>query len=149
MYCQWGSLSWMSLGTEVHSRPKIKLVYSYHHKRYWKDGLFLVPNFYLYSQIRPKMEYCCHICAGATQPSPSSLDKSNYVALWIMNYFPPCNPFSTDETLVASNYSITINIPNVQTSYIPYFHQLWPSQLGPAMPCTQRQLILIPFVLLS
>lgn len=40
----------------------------------------------------------------------------------VINYFPPCNTFPTDQTLLAFRYSVVISMANVQTSYISYFH---------------------------
>ena len=44
----------------------------------FRSKRFLTPAAILYlykSQIRPRMEYCCHIWAGASQQSLSSLDR--------------------------------------------------------------------------
>lgn len=51
---------------------------------------------------------------------PASTEfKTDYAALWVMNDFPPCNPYSKDETLLATRYSIALTMTDVQTSYIP------------------------------
>ena len=45
---------------------------------FFRSKRFLTPAAILYlykSQIRPRMEYCCHIWAGASQQSLSSLDR--------------------------------------------------------------------------
>lgn len=44
--------------------------------------------------------------------------KSIHAALWVMNYFQPYNPFYTDETMVASCYSVIISMADVQVNYI-------------------------------
>lgn len=73
---------------------------------------------YLSKEIdqRPRMAYCCHIWASTAQSSLSSLKfkeftefKSIYAALWVINYFPTCNSYHTDETMLASHYSVAIN----------------------------------------
>merc|ERR1712148_109025 len=45
---------------------------------FFRSKKYLTPAAILYlykSQIRPKMEYCCHIWSGASKSSLSSLDK--------------------------------------------------------------------------
>lgn len=63
--------------------------------------------------------------------------KPVYTVLSII-YFSPCIPLPTDETLLASGYSIVIFMTDVQTD----------SQLGPACPCTLSWLTLILFLYL-
>lgn len=66
----------VSIGTQVHSRPQLELYQSQ-----------INPN-------RPKMEYSCHIWAGCLILFfPASTEfKVLYVALWLMDYFPPYKP---------------------------------------------------------
>lgn len=45
-------------------------------------------------------------------------------ALWLINYSPPFNTFTTDETLLTFRFFIAISIAKAQTSYIPWFYQL-------------------------
>lgn len=71
------------------------------------------------------------------QPSYSS--KCVFTALWVMNYFLPSNPFLTDKTP---------NISRYHHQYSNVLHTFVPSvQLRAAMPQTQWQIILIPFVI--
>lgn len=44
--------------------------------------------------------------------------KSVWAALWVINYFPPYNHFSIDETLQSSCCSFAISMEYVPTSYI-------------------------------
>ena len=60
---------------------------------------FLTPEAILYlykSQIRPKMEYCCHIWAGASKSSLSSLDRVQHrlKCLVGINLFSTLQPLS-------------------------------------------------------
>lgn len=66
---------------------------------------YMTPPTALHIYKKPKIKYFCHTWSGATQSSLSS-NNSAYAALWVVNCFPPYNPFSTDETLQASRYSI-------------------------------------------
>lgn len=47
--------------------------------------------------------------------------KSVYAALWVINYFPACNPSFTEEMLLSSRLSSAIFMTDVQTSYILFF----------------------------
>lgn len=62
------------------------------------------------------MEYWCHICAGDAQ----SEFKSDYTPLWVMDYSPACNSYSTDKkTLLASHSSLSlITMTDIHISYI-------------------------------
>lgn len=66
--------------------------------------------------------------------------KSVYTSLQLMNYFLLCNLSPKVETLIVSIYSIAITMTDVRTSYILYFHQFIPLQLGAAMPSLRSQI---------
>lgn len=92
-----------------------------HHKRGLKNGWFLV------SLKENTKNSCCYALylQGLDQTKNGLLlpylgcqalteTKSNYVALWLMNYFLPCNYYCTDKMLPASHYFITNTIVDVQ-----------------------------------
>lgn len=45
-----------------------------------------------------------------------------YIALWIMNLFPPYNSFPREEAPQATRYSLTIYMASDRMRYIPCFH---------------------------
>lgn len=56
-----------------------------------------------------------------------------YTALWLMDYFLQQNHFTTGETILMSLDSVTIFMKDIQTRYMPYFHQFRLSHLTPEM----------------
>lgn len=113
-----------------HSRPNMKRVYSCHHKRCWKTT-FLVAV----TRFRSDLGWSIY---GLVLLNPHCPEfKSDYAAVWVMNYSPTCNPYLRDEPLLDSYYSIAINMINVL------------SRLEPAMTYSWWQTIHIPFVFLS
>lgn len=57
----------------------------------------------------------------------------------MMSYFPFCNSFPTDKTLLTSDYTISFAMANVQTNCIPWFPKFSTLQLGHAILCTQDE----------
>ena len=54
---------------------------------FYRSRKYLTPPALLYlykSQIRPKMEYCCHIWAGAAKTTLSSLDRVQRRMRWLV-----------------------------------------------------------------
>lgn len=72
-------------------------------------------------QIRLKTEDDFHLWTGAVE---SSLYKGVSTSLCVIIYFPPSNPFPTEETSQVSPYSIDISRKSVQMNNITLFHQL-------------------------
>lgn len=55
-----------------------------------------------------------------TSQYPTSIEpKSDYTALWVINYSLAIDPYLTDERLLASPHSIRITIEDDRTGYIP------------------------------
>lgn len=73
-------------------------------------------------------------------PDPASPNIAQFptTALWLINYSPPFNPFTTDETLLTSRFIIAISTAKAQTSYIPWFYQLKASHLSARRTAGQR-----------
>lgn len=121
-------------GDKTHSRSQMERVYSCHSKRCWKKDRFLVSlqtpaamlNLYE-SHTRPRMEYCCHILAGAAQSSPSSFDRIQQrlrgLVLDIL-FLQPSTFFPQTKRL---QHFTTIQV---------LLRQLGPPQLEHAMPCS-------------
>lgn len=96
------SMPRMSTETKVHSRPQIELVYSYNRWIWWINGRFLslpqkIPNIFCHTLslkesgkttngvLLTYLGQCCGVHLW-------QMFKSDYTPLWMINYFPPCNP---------------------------------------------------------
>ena len=90
---------------------------------------FLTPSSIAYlfkSQIRPRMEYCCHIWAGASESSLSKLDKVQIRLRWLIGneLFNTLNHFPTGAMLQVCPSSIATSMVNVLMNFIlshPFF----------------------------
>lgn len=66
------------------------------------------------NQIRPRIKYSCPLWFHAVQSSLSKqFYKNAYSDLGIMNYYPPYDPYPTNETSLASRKSIEISMADV------------------------------------
>ena len=75
---------------------------------------FLSPEVALYlykATIRPCMEYCCHVCAGAPDATWKRLInyKNRYAGLLVLHLLPVLNPWLIVEMQPAKVFSVGIN----------------------------------------
>lgn len=92
-----------------------------------------------------KMDYCCHIWAEIPQSPLSSHDRvQNLLHVLVGNdLFLPYNPFTTDETMLSSCYSIAIFKKYLLTSFIHSYYVFWHFQLRLPKPITHARIALI------
>ena len=91
---------------------------------------FLSPEVALYlykSTIRPCMEYCCHVWAGAPSYYLELLDK---LQKWICRIVGPSlaaslKPFACRQNMASLNLSIGITLVDVLQNWLNWFHFLF------------------------
>lgn len=94
------------------AKNAVEMVHSMYH---FIKHMFPFANFYFYkTQIRLKMEYRCAAHSSLCKP------KSFSTFMGLMNYFPPCNDFSTDKTWYVFKRSIFNNLRITKISFV--FH---------------------------
>lgn len=94
------------------------------------------------SQIRPKMDHCCHIGAGTHCPALTVLPIPRSCSWWVA--FHPATPIPQTKRC---KYLTILSLLLWQMFNRVQFQYFRPSQLKLTWQCSYRQIIRIPFLL--